>query len=443
MLNKLLETMRKSKGIPAVEGTVNEILTLLHNDKSNKAELIQLITSDVALTQKILKLASSPMYSSFNRDISTVSEAISILGVKALVHIVLGAILISAAELDEDEELAKVLLASEMAKCAAGDSIKEKVAIAALLYDIGIMLSRKFLPAEALAIDKLILQGIETETAQRQVLGMTLHELGLAAVREWKLSTTITTILDNTGDVGLIKLAKFSNTAASFIFEGRVDEIDNLIEVLDIELNDPSKFNSLVKTRAKGITVIVKPPELRTVLRVDDIPDCQPQLPLIINQPFENVLSLKDLLVEFEKTKYTCLEHACLDLFKALKRILTAKNCLLLKQGAHGIYSVTYALDEDMDELGDVFVINTRGDPNVFVAAITNTVEINIGNITKLNAKSVPLFFKEKLSQTRRFLALPMNGTALIYIGWEDLLSNNIEELLILKKIRDKLLRLL
>lgn len=450
-IQKLYERMQNSKGIPAVEGTVNELLVALDNDKTNTNKLVELITSDIALTQKVLKLVNSPMYISFSKDISTVSDAIRILGLKAIVHIVLGAILVTKAELEEDEELAKTMLASELAKCVTEPSVYENAAIAALLYNVGKLLASKYLQEEMDTIDALVLKGKSTDEAETEVLGMTLQVLGVEIAKIWKLPRMITSILDNSGDPSLINLARFSNTAASLIHEGRASEVSDLIGDLKFSDSIKTRLSNLVMDRAQTVNVRPKHEALkaRSSLSIPsmEIPIKAKKIaiePPAMVTPSELApkIILETLLEEIKHRKFENLFELAETVFKRMVSSLNATHCLYLKPMTEFTYTVVYGIGLDMNKVQERFTVNLRADPNVIKTAVDMNVDISIPDVDKLESKSFPYFFKELVPNTKRFMVLPVSFRGamrgMLYFDWEDKDSTHIDEIVIMKKIRDQ-----
>ena len=101
-LDKLLRAMQGSKGVPATERSVASVLGALDSSEAGKQAVVRHIIDDCALTQKVLKLANSAMYAPFSQGSDSVSTALEVLGSEALLHLVLGAELVSDEQLAQD-----------------------------------------------------------------------------------------------------------------------------------------------------------------------------------------------------------------------------------------------------------------------------------------------------------------------------------------------------
>lgn len=447
-LEKLYQRMLNGKGLPAAEGIVNEILVALDNEKTNNEQLVKLITSDVALTQKVLKLVNSPMYNSYTREISTVTEALRILGIKAIVHIVLGAILVSKVEIDKDEELSKTMLATELVKCIGSTGEYEDAAIVTMLYNVGKLLASKYLKEEMDQIQDLMLKGESAEDAEMKVLNLTLQQLGVAIAKTWQLPTAITSVLDNSGDKELIKIARFSNTASSLIFEGRSHEVKELASALNLSEDSLLRLTSLVKEKAASIIVKIKDDALKVNLdTIQLVPEIKVDLTPIIPESVSDERinpndALEKLLEIIRMKKYENLEVLTNFVLLFVKTRLNAAHCFYFAKRNFYNYSIEYGVSDNWETVLKTFTINLRDSMNVFQSAISNVVDVNIQDIAKLSATSVPAYYKTLLPNVKRFLILPLSNKSgiagVLYFDWENNDSTNVEELSILKKIRDE-----
>jgi len=100
--DRLLLAMHDSRGIPARERSVASVLGALDGGDAPAQGAVPFIIEDFALTQKVLKLANSAMYAPFGAGTASVSSAMAVLGTEAVLHLVLGADLVSEEELQND-----------------------------------------------------------------------------------------------------------------------------------------------------------------------------------------------------------------------------------------------------------------------------------------------------------------------------------------------------
>jgi hypothetical protein len=96
----LWERIRRRGDMPGFTRAINAILASMRGEDERDFSMTQTVLSDPVLTQKVLRLANSGMYSAFGQRINTVSKAVLVLGTEAIGHLALGLKLI--------EELARV-----------------------------------------------------------------------------------------------------------------------------------------------------------------------------------------------------------------------------------------------------------------------------------------------------------------------------------------------
>src|SRR5512135_860462 len=81
--------------LPALPTIAMEVVEMVDNPKTSASQLGKVVSTDQALTAKVLKIANSPFYG-FPKKISTIDFAIIVLGYDALKEIVISISLVSA-----------------------------------------------------------------------------------------------------------------------------------------------------------------------------------------------------------------------------------------------------------------------------------------------------------------------------------------------------------
>lgn len=184
MVNQMLE-------LRPLSAVATRILELTEGDRFSAHELAQVITSDQALTAKMLRLANSAYYG-FPRRIATVRDAVVLLGFRAVRSATLATCLVDIApgsnRLDYEQfwhfsvsvgMLAEVLARSE-------GMHQENAFTAGVIHDIGRLALDQHAPeAFDACIQHAATQGVGLPQAQRAVLGFTDAELGGALALHW------------------------------------------------------------------------------------------------------------------------------------------------------------------------------------------------------------------------------------------------------------------
>src|SRR5260370_4423781 len=90
LLDKLWAQMSERGDFPMLSQSLRTTMAAVNNDDLDFTALVQVVLSDFALTQKVLRLANSAMYMAFGGNITTVTRALMVLGMDAVGHLVVG-----------------------------------------------------------------------------------------------------------------------------------------------------------------------------------------------------------------------------------------------------------------------------------------------------------------------------------------------------------------
>ena len=419
VLDKLLLAMKNSKGVPATERSVASVLGALDNSHSGKQEVVGHIIEDFALTQKVLKLANSTMYAPFGNGSASVSSAVDVLGSEAVLHLVLGADLVSDEELQKDEHLSHSLLASELARTALAHRA-EDASIATLMVEIGRLMVGKYLPAETAAIAIKVASGTAPELAAKAVMGMSYQEIGVELASRWNLPQTLRATIDGTGDPTLVGIARFASAASTLIHQGQSESVASLIQKLDLPGVDKGKLGALVSHRSA---------QLRPVQPERQEPSCE--------------AALADLLQDLTDTEWDSLDAMSAAMLPGLGVLLKAAHCLLFMATRSGEMRVRSAYGKGVDELKSRLRISAEFMPTAFHAAIKNKIDVSIADVSKLKDASLPEHYRALLPNVTKFIILPIANdrvSGLLYCDWDTDTPLRPGEMDGVKKLRNLLL---
>lgn len=190
---RLKKLMAERGDLPSVSSVLGRIVNSMKGDDLADEKMVDVVLSDFALSQKVLRLANSAMYSAFGGGISTISMAIYILGTETVGHLALGLKLIDnlgqAAHTERaKEELSKAILTGVISKKVGAEvsgKDGEALAVAALLRSLGKSLVCFYLPDEFEVIEGLSSDVDQEESCCAQVLGLSYGQIAEAIVREW------------------------------------------------------------------------------------------------------------------------------------------------------------------------------------------------------------------------------------------------------------------
>ncbi|MDC0336088.1 HDOD domain-containing protein [Pseudodesulfovibrio sp.] len=190
------EVVKQEMELASLPNIFFQISESLKNPRSSAAYVAEVISKDVALSAKLLKMVNTPFYG-FPSKIDTLSRAVTIVGTNQLTNLALGVSVITAFE-DIPEEFFTLkefwlhsvtcgivarLLASKVG--LPGD---EKFFVAGLLHDIGRLVMLKNHPqasTDVLRPAKVGRRGLTD--VERTVWGCTHAEIGGRMLKSWRL----------------------------------------------------------------------------------------------------------------------------------------------------------------------------------------------------------------------------------------------------------------
>jgi HD-like signal output (HDOD) protein len=188
-LDEIVNEIAELRALPAVAARVIEIAG---GEQFSAHELAQAVASDQALTAKLLRLSNSAYYG-YPRRITTVRDAVVLLGFRAVRSAALASCVIStlpSKPINVDPErfwrfsVSVGMLAEVLSH--AHRKHEDEAFTAGVLHNIGRLALDQHRPRELMAVTTLALQKkISVADAERAVLGFTDAELGGALAAHW------------------------------------------------------------------------------------------------------------------------------------------------------------------------------------------------------------------------------------------------------------------
>lgn len=187
--------------LPALPTIAMEVIQMVDNPKTSASSLGKLISSDQALTAKVLKIANSPFYG-FPKRISTIDFAIIVLGFDALREIVISISLVSSLQRKTDKyfdakgfwdhSIATGVIARRLAR-DLGYRISGEVFVAGLLHDMGISILHRYFANDFKRIVEIVRESdLAFLEAEESVLQVTHGEVGGWLAERWNLPDHLT-----------------------------------------------------------------------------------------------------------------------------------------------------------------------------------------------------------------------------------------------------------
>ncbi len=201
MLNheKLQMITKKFDRLPSMPGVAIKLIEAIQKPDPDFREIARLISSDAALSAKLLKIINSPFYGLVNK-ITTVDQAIRLLGLNTVKNLSLSLILKTSflkkgpGGLDLAGFWKDSLVGAVAAKLLSGRvKIKspEDAFFLGLLKDIGSLSLAYLLPDQyAVVLSEIQTKRISTLAAENQVFGFNHMDVGALLTQSWGLPET-------------------------------------------------------------------------------------------------------------------------------------------------------------------------------------------------------------------------------------------------------------
>ncbi len=191
----IVANVRSIFSLPDVVIRIND---LIDSGEATNTELERVISSDPALTAKLLKFANST-YFGFSGKVETILKAISIIGHKELRNLVLATSVTSTFKdippdlVDMDTFWNHSITCGVTARLLSTSvGSRERFFIAGLLHGVGRLILFNQCPKESAMVLSCINQGEDAVIqAERKIFGFTHAQLGAELLKQWKLPLNI------------------------------------------------------------------------------------------------------------------------------------------------------------------------------------------------------------------------------------------------------------
>ncbi len=200
----VLQNILKSDELPTLPTVASQLINLTAREDATLADIGELVSRDISLSAKILKVSNSAFYS-FPQQIGSIKQAVSILGMNAVRSLVLSFsfLTMKAGKVKSrfdfekfwEKSLTSAVTARLILEKVKGADIEE-VFVSALLQNLGELILARSFPEEY----EKVLRAVEDEqhdtlTAEETVFGMNHMEVGVEVARNWGFPETLLTPL--------------------------------------------------------------------------------------------------------------------------------------------------------------------------------------------------------------------------------------------------------
>lgn len=198
----LQNLVRQIDDLPTLPSVVTQIIQLVEDPETSAADMNEVISQDPALTAKVLKLVNSAFYG-FSRQISTVREAVVILGFNRVKSLALSASVFEVFQGPGTDEFDRVgLWEHSVATGVSGEIVgkrmeypnPEEILVGGILHNIGKIVIDLYFHDELQDIfDYIRDRNSSMLEAEKVILGVGHPEIGAWLADEWDLPDRLIT----------------------------------------------------------------------------------------------------------------------------------------------------------------------------------------------------------------------------------------------------------
>ena len=273
VLEFLMRRMRYKSDFPALSTTISTINKLVSTENGSTSALADSIIRDVSLTNKLLRMVNTAYFTQFGGAVSTVSRAVSILGVQKVRNVALSLTLFEhlqnrAQASDLKDQATSGYFSGFMARelVAKMDMPNaEEAFICAMFHRLGRLLAVFYLHEESGEVARLAeARGIPEDEAALEVIGLSYTDLGLGVARQWNLPERIIASMKTAPPSGitgneeakLCAVAELSNRLATVVVAPNKRARANLMRAIETDYGraldlDAAGFNALLGAGAQ------------------------------------------------------------------------------------------------------------------------------------------------------------------------------------------------
>jgi HD-like signal output (HDOD) protein len=290
--DRFLEKFKSDTALRGLGGSVSRVVQLASSDDEDTYNLANYVLSDVALTQRVLRMSNTACYrTASSAPVSTVSRAIFMLGFDTVKTSALALLLVDSLKNDKHADVLRGELSNALCASLVGRELArrshhqgaEEAAIAALFKNLGRLLVVSNDYDYYCDIMALIADGTHTPgQASTQVLGLSFDALTESVLKDWNIPDAIVESIASVGN-GVLKapksrsewmrlVAAFSSDAVKLIPNfGDAAKLTENKEVILARFGaalslDKEKLEELLSTVAREITTLADNLKLGTTL---------------------------------------------------------------------------------------------------------------------------------------------------------------------------------
>lgn len=194
--DKISVLISKINSIPTLPTVACQVIEITADPNSSADDLAKVVTPDISLTTKLLKMAKSPFFGAIRR-VTSLQHAITVLGFKEVRNLIISAVIFESfmkAEKMGNYDIGKFwkhsFVCGLAAKVIAADLKKasNEFFVAGLIHDIGKLVIYITSPHDFLKLvetAKHLKLKFKAFEAEKGIVGMTHDEVGMRLLKKW------------------------------------------------------------------------------------------------------------------------------------------------------------------------------------------------------------------------------------------------------------------
>ena len=191
------ELLGGNQELPSLPEIYLRVSQQLENETSTVQQIGDTVQTDPAITSRVLKMVNSAYYGLPNQ-VSSVAQAVSLLGRERLKHILIGSVLRGVFSLRDNpafsmqafwqHSIKTAIIARDLARQIDAIAEPETMFTAGLLHDIGRLLLSNSVPDRMLAVEEyMVRQRVDVLSAELRLIGLTHTAVGETLMQHWGL----------------------------------------------------------------------------------------------------------------------------------------------------------------------------------------------------------------------------------------------------------------
>jgi HD-like signal output (HDOD) protein len=441
----LQKRIRERGDMPGFTKAIRAIVGAMHGESEHEFNMTNTVLSDPVLTQKVLRLANSPMYAVFGQGINTVTKAVIVLGTEAIGHVALGLKLVESlnkATPDSAlarEEMGKAVLAGEIARqlaSSAGTRDAEEAVVGSMLHGLGRMLASFYLPEYWSQVLDAMDGGADESEQVLKVFGLHLTDLGRQTAQRWGLPGSLLSSMQVVAPrpvqepldhaEWLAAMSTLSYRSAQAVWDAAqaseapaelLDLASNYADMLGMESTDLMAAIDVARVSVRENAAADSAESVKVEKRKPRLPP--PRDPALAAQILaRGVADMRDVSASVNSTQLMTMG------LEAIHQGLTLqKSVVFLRNSARHEYRGRIYLGSGLQEILPQLALNDAYEPDVFHAALATGKMVFVASAQEpLFLSRLPRWWRQSFPQVNSFIVLPLlverQAVGFIYGDW-------------------------